>query len=156
MLPTMAGTDPDHWLYKLSPAEWLRGAMNELGSAKQLYGRHDARPGLASARRAAGMAWNAVLALEPAPDDAFGRTYVEHLRALADGVSHAEPIPGAVRDAARALVSEPEPRPGTLVQLLSPRHEGRVVAAAETVLAEAYVRLLRRGLLEPARAVEQA
>jgi hypothetical protein len=158
MLRTMAGDAQDaqrdeaaHWLYGLAPEAWLRSAMNELASARQQYAQHDARAGLTSARRAGGMAWNAVLALQPEPDPAFGRTYVEHLRALGDGAAHGEPIPEAVREAARALLQEPEPRPGALVQLLSPRREGRLVDAAETVVAEAYVRLLRRGLLDPPR-----
>jgi hypothetical protein len=102
------------------------------------------------------MGWNAVLALHDDADGVdelgFGRNYVEHLRALANGTSHPEPIPAAVRDAAKALLSEAEPRPGTLVQLLSPRHDSRIVEAAETILAEAYARLLRRGLIEPGRA----
>jgi hypothetical protein len=148
--------DPAHWLHRFTAEEWLRAGMRELGTARSLYARHDARPGLASARRAAGMGWNAVLALDEAQDApgerGFGRTYVEHLRALANGTSHPEPIPAAVRDAAKALLAEPEPRPGTLVQLLSPRHDSRLVDAAETILAEAYARLLRRGLIEPGRA----
>ncbi len=151
----MPGPDPAHWLHRFTAEEWLRAGIRELGNARTLYARHDARPGLASARRAAGMGWNAVLALgdEPAEEGerAFGRTYVEHLRALANGTSHPEAIPSAVRDAAKALLAEPEPRPGTLVQLLSPRHDSRVIDAAETVLAEAYARLLRRGLIDPAR-----
>lgn len=148
--------DPSHWLRRFTAEEWLRAGMRELGLSRQLYARHDARPGLASARRAAGMGWNAVLAVHEGPDDVdelgFGRNYVEHLRALANGTSHPEAIPAAVRDAAKALLSEPEPRPGTLVQLLSPRHDSRIVDAAETILAEAYARLLRRGLIEPGRA----
>ncbi len=147
----MAERDPEHWLYRLGAEEWLRAGMSELGQARARYAQRDARAGLASARRAAGMAWNAVLALDEPLDPAFGSTYVEHLRALANGTPHPVPIPSEVRDAAKALLHEPEPRAGTLVQLLSPRHDARLVDAAETILAEAYARLLRRGAIQPRR-----
>ena len=59
--------DPDHWLWKLSPDEWIRAAMNELRGAEKAYAMRDARGGLASCRRAAGMALNGALILEPDP-----------------------------------------------------------------------------------------
>ncbi len=73
--------DESHWLKKFSPDEWIRAAIGELRRAEGAYARNDARAGLAGCKRAAGMAMNAALVL--APNDAWGRTYVEHLMALA-------------------------------------------------------------------------
>jgi hypothetical protein len=47
------------------------------------------------------MAWNAVLVI--AGDDSYGRSYMEHLKALADDATVPEPI----RLAARSLVDAP-------------------------------------------------
>ena len=114
-----------------------------------LYERHAMRPALASARRSAGMGWNAVLSLEPHPDEAFGQSYADHLRALAEGVavrsSDPLPLPAEVRAAAKRLMSDPAAGPATpVVQILTPTRDSRLLEAAETVLAEAYARVLRR------------
>jgi HEPN domain-containing protein len=101
MTPTPPPKDPQHWLYRLSADEWLKAAHNELERAQAVLERKQQRPGVAGARRAAGMAWNAVLVL--APDERYGRSYMDHLRALA-GDSAAEE---AVRQAAQALVDAP-------------------------------------------------
>jgi len=91
--------DPAHWLYRLSPEDWLRAADKELALAySALAGKHR-REGLTYARRAGGMALNAVL--WSAPSDAWGRSYVDHLRALAADAG----APGEVRTAADALMS---------------------------------------------------
>ncbi len=137
------------WLRRLSPNEWLAAGMHELVEARARLARHAVRPGIACARRAAGMGWNAVLSLEESPTEAFGRTYVDHLRALAEGavmnVADPHPIPEAVRDAARDLLVDPpnEPR-ANVVQIVTPRRDKQLAAAAETILAEAYVRVLRQ------------
>jgi hypothetical protein len=146
----MAGRDPTHWLHRLSADEWLRAGIHELGQAKAAFSRHAARSGLASARRAAGMGWNAVLALEPQPDERYGRSYVDHLRALAEGAPLAtedpSPIPEAVRLAARRLLDDPAAGPpGEVVQILTPKRDAGLFDAAETILAEAYARVVRRG-----------
>ncbi|MDB4979703.1 MAG: hypothetical protein JWM82_455, partial [Myxococcales bacterium] len=78
-------------------------------------------PGVTHARRAAGMAWNAVLAA--APDDAatdaliarFGRSYMEHVAALAA----ADDVPAEVSEAARRLRDTP-PAPPALITLGKP------------------------------------
>ncbi|GAC1553326.1 MAG: hypothetical protein NVS3B10_15120 [Polyangiales bacterium] len=144
----MPGRDPSHWLHRFSPEEWLRAATKELGAARDSMGRHSTRPALASLRRAAGMGWNAVLALEPELDGKFGRTYAEHLQALADGVEPSsaalEPLPPVVRDAARMLMRDPAAGSAEVVQILTKTRDARLLDAAETVVAEAYARVIRR------------
>jgi len=136
------------WLRRLTPRQWLDAGLHELDEARGQLARRAARPALASARRAAGMAWNAVLALEAEPPAVFGRTYVEHLVALAQGAvmdaADPHPIPSAVRDAARVLLEDAAAGPTDVVQILTPRRDRRVADAAETILAEAYARLIRR------------
>jgi hypothetical protein len=149
----MPGRDPNHWLLRFSPDEWLRAGMRELRVAKESFSRHAARPGLASARRAAGMGWNAVLALEESPDTKFGRTYAEHLVALAEGqlldATDPTPIPEVVRVAARRLLDDPAAGHSEVVQILTPRRDGALLEAAETILAEALSRVVRRRPLAP-------
>ena len=144
----MPGGDPRHWLHRLTADEWLRAGMKELSAARASISQHQQRPALASLRRAAGMGWNAVLALETEPDAGFGRSYADHLRALAEGVSvatdEAHPIPVAVREAARRLMDDPASRRTEVVQILTRARDEALLEAAETVLAEAYARLLRR------------
>ncbi len=75
--------EPDHWLRKLTPDEWIRAAMAELRRAEAAYAGGDGRGGSAGVKRAAGMALNAALIVEP--DEKWGRSYVEHVKALARG-----------------------------------------------------------------------
>jgi len=97
----MPGRDPTHWLHRFDAEEWLRAAANELTRAEEALLHKQQRPGVAGARRAAGMAWNAVLvAVE---DEAYGRSYMDHLRALAKDERVAEPV----RAAAEQLVDAP-------------------------------------------------
>ena len=72
--------DPSHWLLKFSPDEWIRAAMSEVRRAEEAYKAHNARGGLAGAKRAAGMALNAALIVEP--NEKWGRAYVDHVMAL--------------------------------------------------------------------------
>jgi len=144
----MPGHDPKHWLHRLTPDEWLRAGMRELAIAKDGFARHATRSALASARRAAGMGWNAVLALETTPDAKFGRTYADHLRALGEGAtldtSDPSKIPEEVRAAARRLMEDPAAGPQKVVQILTPARDAKLFDAAETILAEAWARLTRR------------
>jgi HEPN domain-containing protein len=95
--------DPEHWLYRLDAGEWLRAAATELGHAYRALEARSHRPGLTHARRAAGMALNGVLVLAGEPDPRYGRSYVDHLRALAgDGEA-----PERVRAAAGKLMETP-------------------------------------------------
>jgi hypothetical protein len=53
--------DESHWLFKLSPDEWIRAAMGEVRRAEEAYAQKNVRAGLAGAKRGAGMALNAAL-----------------------------------------------------------------------------------------------
>jgi len=101
----MPGADPGHWLHRLDAAEWLAAAATELAHAEEKLSRRSVRPGVTHARRAAGMAWNAVLIT--APDERYGRSYMEHVVALAQAPDDDASIPAAVRDAARLLRETP-------------------------------------------------
>jgi len=143
----MPGRDPTHWLHRLTADEWMKAAMKELSTARASIERHSARPALASLRRAAGMAWNAVLALDVEPDEQFGRSYADHLRALAEGkcpTSSSAPLPPPVADAARLLMDDPVAQRTDVVPILTRTRDARLLDAAETVAAEAYARVLRR------------
>ena len=103
----MPGPDPSHWLHRLTAEEWLAAADTELRHCEETLRRRAVRAGVTHARRAAGMAWNAVLARLPAPDHKFGRSYMDHVVALAadDGASE------EIRAAARALRETPAAPP---------------------------------------------
>ena len=120
----MVGSDPNHWLHRLTAAEWLAAAETELGHAEAALGRRAARPGVTHARRAAGMAWNAVLV--GAPDEAAGRSYMEHVVALSGSAA----VPEDVRAAARQLRETPA-GPPELIRLgapdLGPAHAARTI-----------------------------
>jgi hypothetical protein len=130
----MPGPDPTHWLHRLTPDEWLVAAGTELRLCEETLARRAFRPGVTHARRAAGMGLNAMLVL--APDDRFGRSYMDHVVALADD----ERAPDDVRAAARIL-RETAPAPPTLIPLGKPelhvlKQARRIVAyAAERVTA---------------------
>jgi HEPN domain-containing protein len=127
--------DPDHWLYRLSPDEWLRAAEGELARARAALVAKQQRAGVAQARRAAGMAWNAVLALaaRDALDEKYGRSYMDHLKALAGD----EAVPPEVRIAARSLLQAP--LQSDIVQL-GPG-DTRLADAAQAIVDHARVRL---------------
>ena len=133
----MPGPDPSHWLHRLTPAEWIDAAETELAHAAETLARRAVRPGVTHARRAAGMAWNAVLAAAPDVDALvarFGRSYMEHVAALAS----APDVPDDVR-AAAALLRDTPP---ALVTLLPPGHADlRAHDAARTIVAHVRDRL---------------
>ncbi len=127
----MPGRDLTHWLHRLDAEEWLRAAENELRHAEEaLLGKHQ-RPGVTQARRAAGMAWNAVLVLQE--NEAYGRSYMDHLRAL----SRDETVPEPVRAAAVLLLQAP------LVTNVIPigRGDTRLSEQARVIVEEARRRL---------------
>ena len=134
-MPTFT-RDPNDWLRRYSPKEWIRAGMKELRAAELSYRQRNARAGLASCKRAAGMALNAALIVEP--NEAWKRTYVEHLRAVAQD----ESVPVAVRGAARVLLDVPVPG-GEIVVLRSPGHDERVLEAARDVMAHAFAVVVR-------------
>ena len=108
-----AQKDSTHWLYRFSVEEWLAAADNELGLCEGALQRRAFRPGVTHARRAAGMAWNAVMVLHL--DERYGRSYMEHVGALAT----AEGVPEEIRAAARDLRDTPA-APPALVTLGKP------------------------------------
>jgi HEPN domain-containing protein len=123
--------DAHHWLLKLSPDEWIRAGLADLRRAEEAYGANNPRAGLAGAKRAAGMALNGALIVEP--DDAWGRSYVDHLAAVARDSS----VPERVREACRAL-NEPLPAAPKLITLRTHSAEHRMIEAARDVIAHAY------------------
>lgn len=106
----MPGPDPTHWLHRLTPEEWLAAADTELGHCEETLGRRAVRAGVTHARRAAGMAWNAVLASAPAPDERFGRSYMDHVVALAGDPDASD----EVRAAAGVLRETPATAPSLI------------------------------------------
>lgn len=122
--------DPSHWLFKFSPDEWIRAAMTEVHRAEDAYKSHNAKGGLAGAKRAAGMALNAALIVEP--NEKWGRAYVDHVMAL----SRDESVPEAVRKACKVLLETHAG--GVVVILRSPRSDEIVLEAARDLVAHAY------------------
>ena len=135
---TVPGSDPTHWLHRLDAAEWLAAAATELDLAQAALARRATRVGVTHARRAAGMAWNAVLVV--APDDRYGRSYMDHVVALASQADAADDvIPADVRGAARLLRDTP-PRPPELVTIgkpdMSPLQAANVIVAYARAVVE--------------------
>lgn len=128
--------DPDHWLRKLTAREWVQAGLGELRRASEAYRMRQPRAGHAGARRAAGMALNG--ALRVAPDESWGRSYMEHLVA----VSRSDEVPGEVREAAALLLEAPAPG-GALVALRSASGDERLLEAARTVMAHALAVVVR-------------
>lgn len=129
--------DADHWLFRLSPDEWITASLGELKRAEEAYAKHDVRGGLAGAKRAAGMALNGVLILHP--NEAWGRSYVEHVQALSTDESAPEPV----RAACKVLLESAAPG-STLVGLRTKSTDGKVIEAAKDVMAHAYALVKRR------------
>jgi len=126
------GSGAPPWLAKLPPEGWIREALSELSRAEALLRRQDRRAAIVGLKRAAGMALNGALAVRPR---AWGRTYVDHLRAVAD----AEEEPAEVRNAAGLLGrASAEPTPSGVVRLTPPSESAAIVEAAKTVMAHAY------------------
>lgn len=122
----MPGPDPSHWLHRLTAAEWLAAAETELAAGDAALVRRSTRVVVTHARRAAGMALNAILCLRDNP--AWGRSYMEHVVALAG-----DPAAPAERQADAALLRDTPPAPPTLVKLGPPDRSS--LDAAERILA---------------------
>lgn len=133
----MPGPDPAHWLHRLTAPEWLAAAANELANAEAAVARRASRPALAHTRRAAGMAWNAVLVDHP--DERAGRSYMDHVTALADDPG----VPDEVRDAARTLRQSPG-TPSALIPLGRPgRSPDEALVRAARAIFEHASRVVR-------------
>jgi hypothetical protein len=122
----MAQKDPDHWLYRLDAGEWLHAARRELGASAGALELHEQKRAVAHARRAAGMALNALLVDRVRAE--WGRSYMEHLQAL----PRDSEVPAEVREAAFELVSSPLNAP-RLIQL-GGSADLSVAQAAATIL----------------------
>lgn len=143
----MPAPDPEHWLYRLAPREWLRASLRELAQAERAFAGRDRRAGLAGCRRAAGMSLNGPLRTQLEPDPTYGRSYLDHLRAL----GRDEGAPEAVRQAVERLLGQlPEGPP--LVLLRRSAAEEPLVEDARTIMAHAYALVLRA---EPAESVDE-
>jgi HEPN domain-containing protein len=118
--------DPAHGLLRLTPDEWLSAAVGEYDECVAGLLARQQRKGVAAARRAAGMALNAVLVL--APDEAFGRSYMDHLRTL----GRDEALPEGLRHAARQLLEAPLEGP-RFIRIGGGGDEG-LAAAARAIL----------------------
>jgi hypothetical protein len=131
-----AAPGEDGWLTRFSAEEWLRAAQGELVRAEDALVRKQQRAGVAQARRAAGMAWNAVLVriLDLEERGRYGRSYMDHLRTLSDDTS----VSAAVREAAGALLAAP--LSSALVQL--GKGDPQLAGAARVIVDEAARRVL--------------
>lgn len=123
--------DPNDWLRKLSPDEWIRAALGDLRRAEEAFKANNPRAGIAGCKRAAGMALNGALILEP--NDAWGRTYVEHVVALAKDTT----VPERVR-AACDVIANAQPPASNLVTLRTPKWIENVLEATRDVIAHAF------------------
>lgn len=119
------------WLTRLSPEAWVRQALGELSRAEQLLAAHDRSGAVLSLRRAAGMALNGALSVTWRE---WGRTYVEHVRAL----ELDQGVPDAVRSAAKLLNAVELSREPNVVRLTPPSESAGWVEAAKTIMAHAY------------------
>ena len=132
-MPREAGSEgaQPEWLSRLPPEGWIQQALAELGRAEARLAAHDRSAGVLGLRRAAGMALNGALSVSWR---SWGRTYIEHVRAIADD----EGVPAAVRDAARLLNDIRVDQAPGVVRLTPPSESVRWVDATRTVMAHAY------------------
>jgi|GEM_PF-1320621 len=130
--------DSDHWLWRLSAQDWLDAAARELEHGhEQLRSR---RTAVTHARRAAGMALNGVLVTmitrgwsRERCENAWGRSYIDHLRSLAAGleVGHEhlrEPFDAEQSARCRALLNVPVMPPSDLIRLARHKDEAAVTS----------------------------
>jgi HEPN domain-containing protein len=128
--------DPSHWLRRFSPDEWIRASLAELRRAEARLRANDVTAGLAGCKRAAGMALNGALLVEP--DESWQRSYVDHVAALARDFR----IPEKVREAGKYLL-DARPPSSDILTLRSRRSDERLLEAARDVMAHAYAVIKR-------------
>jgi hypothetical protein len=136
----------EHWLRRLDEHGWIAAAQRELDACESSALQR--RAAVAHARRAAGMALNGVLIAwvrrepELAVESIWGRSYVDHLRAVAAGATG--PLAGEASVLAQAVLATPIAA-GSLVSLgrRNPELTAQQAGARELVraCAEAIVRL---------------
>lgn len=128
--------DKTDWLRRYAPREWVQLGLAELRRAISAFESNDVGAGIAGCKRAAGMALNGALIVEP--DAAWGRSYVDHVKAL----SGDERVPVAVREACGVLLSARPPN-ATLLTLRVPRANERFIEATRDVMAHALAVVIR-------------
>jgi hypothetical protein len=119
------------WLARYSADGWIERSLQELAVAEQAFAERQPPAAAAALKRAAGMALNGALCV--APRDDWGRSYVDHLRAIAADSN----LPKAVSEAAETILQF-TPQPGVLVFLRSPQRDHQLLEATRTVMAHAY------------------
>ncbi|MDX2024152.1 MAG: hypothetical protein SF187_28180 [Deltaproteobacteria bacterium] len=124
------------WLLRLSAEDWLAAATNELSHCKDALERRSHRTGVTHARRAAGMALNALLRVRFKAE--WGRSYMDHIVALAQD----EREPESVRADAQTLV-DTKPMPPELVALGKPDMRSLHAAANITTWAKTRIDSVR-------------
>jgi|LNFM01.1.fsa_nt_gb hypothetical protein len=130
--------DPTHWLYRFTAREWIKVALQEVERAEGAYASRDRKGGMATCRRAAGMAINGAMVAGALAEARYGRSYMDHVVALA----HDETAPEAVREAAKLLADTP--LPGTeLILLRTNNTDQKFVEATKDVLAHSYALVLK-------------
>jgi hypothetical protein len=147
----MTEQDSDHWLWRLDAQGWLAAAEAELERGRAHASSR--RTAITHARRAAGMALNAALVAMLARgwsrercEHAWGRSYIDHLRALAGADEH-EPFDVDLAKRCRTLLEVPVMPPTGLVKLARSRDE----AASEALdLASQIVRACAEIVAGPA------
>jgi hypothetical protein len=130
--------DPEHWLYRFSPREWIQAALAELGRAEAAFANRDRKGAMACCRRAAGMALNGALASAETIDEHAGRSYMDHVLALVEDRSAPEPV----RDAAKLLAHTPLPGSAVVV-LRTANTDEHLLEAARVVMSHAYAIVLK-------------
>ena len=128
--------DSEHWLWRLSAGEWLEAAAHELELARERVSSR--RTAITHARRAAGMALNGVLVAQASRgwsrddcEQVWGRSYVEHLRVLAQsGPERRGPIDAKAAEGCGSLLAIPV-MPSTGLVHLAPRKDAAAVEAIE-------------------------
>lgn len=135
-------SDDDHWLWRLSARDWLASATHELERAREHIGTR--RTAITHARRAAGMALNGVLVsmaergwTRDRCETAWGRSYMDHLRAIADPArSQPEPFDAEQSERCRTLLAVPVMPPTGLVSLATRKDAAasQAVAIAGTIV----------------------
>lgn len=143
----MTEQDSGHWLWRLDARGWLAAARVELEQGTRQLGTR--RTAVTHARRAAGMALNAALVAmstrgwsRERSEQIWGRSYVDHLRLLAEPGTH-ELFDAEFCGRCRELLGiAPVQQPG-LVQLARARDEAAAraldLAAAIVAECEAFV-----------------
>lgn len=147
----MSAAQADHWLWRLSAAQWLSAGERELELGEAAIGSR--RAAITHARRGAGMALNGVLVAmvergwSPARSESiWGRSYLDHLRVLAEADPIVrEPFDAQLGECCRDLLAIPTAAPTGLVPLARGRDEAarRALGLAREIVTRAVEQIER-------------